>query len=158
MAGRAKGDNGKKAAKASPPTWTRERCEIFFAELAEVCNVSAAAAAAGFGDRRAAYNQRRHDPGFRAEWDEAIAEGYARLELEMLERARFGENRPADLGESGPRQRAIPTGLAMALLKLHKSRMRGPATAAGRPMRGQSLRVQLEMRLAEINRRLGGEG
>jgi hypothetical protein len=140
------------------PKWTKARSAIFFAELAEVCNVTAAARAAGFSDARWAYNQRRHDPEFRARWDEAIAEGYARLELEMLERARFGENRPADLGESGPRQRAIPTGVAMSLLKLHKSRMRAPGTATQRPMRGQALRNEIEGRLAEINRRLGGQG
>jgi len=139
------------------PKWTRKRCDIFFAALAEVCNVAAAAEAAGF-ERKAPYNERRHNPEFEARWEKAIGEGYAALELEMLERARFGENRPADVGESGPRQRAIPTGMAMQLLKLHKSHARGTATAAQRPMRGQILRNGIEARLAEINRRLGGQG
>lgn len=148
----------KRARKAKWPTWTKERREVFFAELAEICNVAAAARAAGFPHAQAAYNQKKRDPEFKAEWDEAIAEGYSRLELEMLERARFGENRPADLGESGPRQRAIPTALALSLLKLHEIRMRGRGSAVQRPMRGHKLLNEVEARLAEINRRLGGNG
>jgi hypothetical protein len=149
---------GKHAKKPKWPGWTKERREIFFAELAEICNVAAAVRAAGFPHAQAAYNQKKRDPEFRAEWDEAIAEGYSRLELEMLERARFGENRAADVGESGPRQRAIPTALALSLLKLHESRMRGRGSAVQRPMRGQKLLNEVEARLGEINRRLGGNG
>jgi len=159
-AGKIKRTTGlAKTGKAAKwPPWTKERRETFFAELAEICNVAAAARAAGFPHAQAAYNQKKRDPTFRAEWDEAIAEGYSRLELEMLERARFGENRPADVGQSGPRQRAIPTGLALSLLKLHESRMRGRGSAVQRPMRGFKLLNEVEARLAEINRRLGGNG
>ncbi len=147
-----------KPAKAKWPKWNKERREIFFAELAEVCNVAAACRAAGFPRAQAAYNEKKKDPDFAADWDEAIAESYSRLELEMLERARFGENRPADVGESGPRQRAVPTAMAITLLKLHESRMRGRRSAVQRPMRGYKLLNEVEARLAEINRRLGGRG
>jgi len=136
--------------------WTGAREDEFFRELSEVCNVNAAARAAGFADSKPAYNRKERDPAFRARWDGAVAEGYARLELEMLERARFGENRRADEGCSGEKQRAIPTSLALSLLKMHQARAKA-APAAGpaiRPMRGQSIRDEMERRFREIRDRL----
>ena len=110
-----------KAGKASPaakwPRWTKKREDIFFGELAEVCNVAAAARAAGFPDAKSAYTRKKRDPDFRAAWEEAVAEGYGRLELEMLERARFGENRPADLGKSGREAAGDPHRAGLSLLK-----------------------------------------
>ncbi len=46
----------------------------------------------------------------------------------------------------------------MSLLKMHQSRVKGRAPSAQRPMRGAKLRDELEARLAEISRRLGGIG
>lgn len=140
------------------PRWTKALEELFFAELSEVCNVAAAARAAGCDDSRWAYARKKRDLDFRAKWDDAMDEGYSRLELEMLERARFGENRPSDVGESGPKQRAVPTGLAMNLLKFHESRVRRRGPVAQRPMRGRHLLNEVEARLTEINRRLGNDG
>lgn len=74
----------KKAAAGKAGAWTAAQEEIFFAELATVCNVAAALRAAGVtGDGRSVYRLRR-SPEFRAKWDVAIAESYALLELEML--------------------------------------------------------------------------
>lgn len=140
--------------------WTAARQDEFFRELAAVCNVAAAARAAGFPDSKPAYNRKERDPAFRARWNAAVAEGYARLELEMLERARFGENRRADQGRSGEKQRAIPTALALSLLRIHQARAKTAATpdatAPVRPMRGQSIRDEMEARFREISSRLTG--
>ena len=165
---RAPGEAGLPLIVKRGTRWNRKRRDIFFAELSELCNVSAAARAAGFADSRFAYDEKARDPEFARRFELAIAEGYSRLELEMLERARFGENRAPDQGVSGPRQREIPTALAMALLKLHYAKVKGAAAPAARaaapkravrPMRGPgSLRSEVEAMLSQINRRFGGQG
>jgi hypothetical protein len=164
---------GRKAVEAAAPpppparvkvAWTAAREETFFRELSEVCNVIAAARAAGLPDSKPAYNRKACDPRFRAAWNDAVAEGYARLELEMLERARFGENRRLDQGVSGEKQRAIPTALALSLLRMHHGRAKAVAAAAAstaaqpRPMRGQRVRDEMEARFREISFRLTGQG
>lgn len=153
---RASGPGAK--VKAEAPKWTGERREIFFGALAECCNVAQAARDAGFESSRPVYLMKARDAEFAARFEAAVAEGYSRLELEMLERSRFGENRPSSAGQSPERLREIPTGLAMSLLKFHQSKVRASAPTARRPMRGAKLRDQLEARLSEINRRLGGKG
>jgi hypothetical protein len=155
---------GKKVeARRAPATknklkWTAERQEIFFRELAELCNVAAAARLAGFEDGEPAYREKDRNPAFRARYEAAVTEGYSRLELEMLERSRFGEDRPKSAGKSGERLRQVPTALALSLLRLHNGKVKGTAPTTRRPMRGAKLRSELEARLSEINRRLGGKG
>jgi hypothetical protein len=169
---RSTGRSGKTKAGAGTARlkWTRERRETFFAELSELCNIAAAARAVGISDTKIIYRTKKRDPVFAADFERAVDEGYERLDLEMLERARFGEGRPADVGVSGARQREIPTGLALQLLRLHQARGRGRSGAAleamaaapagpARPKRGRlSLRAEIEARLSELNRRFGGEG
>lgn len=152
------GKPGKKAA-ASAAARQRAKEDIFFAELAMVCNVSAALAAAGMKRQtRAVYLRRKSDPEFRARWDEAIGESYAMLELEMLERSRMGENRPAPKDEGERRRRELSDRQALALLRAHKAGVKGSVPHAQRPFRGEKLRDAVEQRLAEISRRLGGIG
>ena len=154
-AGAAKGGRGK----AKQGQWTKEKEETFFRELAMVCNVTAALSAAGMVRRGGSvYDRRKRDPEFRTAWDEAICESYAMLELEMLERGRFGDNRPPPKSEAEKKLREIPTGLGLSLLKMHAGRVRGRSPSAQRPMRGAKLRDELEARLSEISRRLGGIG
>ena len=145
---------GRRSAPA--PRWTAAAEEAFFGELAALCNVTAAVRAAGFGDTRRAYDRRRTDSAFRRRWEEAIAESYAMLELEILERGRLGPDRPPPANAIEARQREIPTALALQLLKMHQGRMRARAPESMRPMRGEKLRDELAARLAEIARRLGG--
>ena len=148
---------GRQTAKRKAALWTREREAIFFRELATVCNVAAALRAAGLARATSqVYERRKRDPEFRTSWDDAIAESYAMLELEMLERSRFGDRRAAPKNEKEARLREIPTSLGLQLLKMHQGRMRSRAPFAQRPLRGAKLRDELEARLAEIARRLGG--
>jgi hypothetical protein len=74
MAGRGtKRKTAGKGAAAKAGTWTREKEEIFFRELAMVCNVTSALRAAGMlRASRQVYDRRKRDPEFRASWDEAI--------------------------------------------------------------------------------------
>jgi len=160
MAGRGtKSTAAGKGAAAKAGTWTRAKEEIFFRELAMVCNVTSALRAAGMlRASRQVYDRRKRDPEFRASWDEAIGESYAMLEIEMLERARLGDNRPPPASAAEARNRELPTRLGLQLLRLHRSQVKGRVPSAQRPMRGEKLRDELEKRLSEINRRLGGAG
>lgn len=65
--------------------------ETFLTVLAEACNVSAAARAAGFG-RSAAYAWRADDEEFRAAWDEAIETAVDSLEETAWDRARIDKS------------------------------------------------------------------
>jgi hypothetical protein len=91
---RLRGDEVVRASKAGKPCvlragegrWCVDGEKVFLAELSASANVRAAARAAGISTV-AVYNRRRQWPGFRAAWDEAKAEGYARLEMALLHAA-----------------------------------------------------------------------
>lgn len=149
----------KGGAAAKQQGWTKAREEIFFRELTMVCNIAAALREAGMSEAtRDVYTRRKRDPDFRTKWDEAVSESYALLELEMLERGRLGDNRPPPADEAEKKRREVPTALGLTLLKMHKSGGRAAPASAQRPLRGTKLRDELEARLSEISRRLGGIG
>ncbi|HEX2764011.1 MAG TPA: hypothetical protein VHM92_09270 [Allosphingosinicella sp.] len=154
-------------AKAAAGGWTAAKERIFFRELAIVCNVSSALRACGLARQsRSVYDRRRADTRFRARWDEAVDEGYAMLDLEMLERGRFGANRPPPATEIEARLREVPTALGLQLLKLyHARKVRGGGAAPARPGAGRlsraeaaAIRREFDQRLSEFNRRMGGQG
>ena len=72
---------------------TAEQIEIFFATLAETCNVVRSAKEAGFSSNWA-YRKRKTDAAFRNGWAAGVREGYAKLELVLLERAMKGTTKP----------------------------------------------------------------
>ena len=93
--------------------------ETFFATLAETCNGVRAAKAANI-NKSWAYRRRRRDAGFRNAWADAVREGYAKLELVLLERAIKGTPRPVFRKDGSERIiREYSTALAVALLKRH---------------------------------------
>jgi hypothetical protein len=59
---------------------------LFLAHLAESSNISGSARYAGISSN-AVYAERRRSPAFRGPWHEALAEGYARPETELLAEA-----------------------------------------------------------------------
>ena len=162
----------KTAAKAGArkARWSAAKEKIFFRELATLCSVRGALRAAGLvRESREVYERRKRNAAFRAAWEEAIDQSYAMLELEMLERARFGADRPEPETEAEKKLRAVPDGLAMQLLKLHQVRVKArlaepaprPAAPAARSrcgLHGKALRLEILRRLAALNRRMGGNG
>jgi hypothetical protein len=80
----------RRTARPRKDAWTPLLRERFLVTLAETCNVKMACAAAGKSDV-GAYKLRQRDPSFRAAWRRALGEGYARLEIQLLERALIGE-------------------------------------------------------------------
>lgn len=86
-----------------PPAFADDpRIALFLARLAESSNVSAAAAEAGVATATL-YARRRADAEFAQAWCEALAEGYDRLEMELLERLRTG--RIEDVDADGSRRK-----------------------------------------------------
>lgn len=76
-----------------PVALSPERIKIFLDVLAEGCNVTRAAAAAGVG-RQTAYDRRKRDQAFAQAWREAIALGVTALEDEAIRRGFEGYDEP----------------------------------------------------------------
>lgn len=108
-----------KRRRPSSQTITPEQIETFFLALTETCNVVRSAKEAGFSACWA-YRRRRFDAAFRNGWLIAVREGYARLELILLERAIEGTPKLVRSARGSDRiMREYSTPLAVALLKRH---------------------------------------
>jgi len=112
--------NGVQKRSGRPSDWTEEKAAKFTEVLADSCNVSLAARAVGRSVGNL-YIQRTKDAAFRAAWDQALAIGYARLEMMMLERALHGVEKAVTLrnGESKI-MREYNDRVALALLRHHR--------------------------------------
>lgn len=98
---------------------TPEQIDIFLTTLADTCNVVRSSKAAGMSTNYA-YRRRRRDATFRTGWAEAVREGYAKLELILLERAIKGTPKLVRTARGTDRvMRHYSTPLAVALLKRH---------------------------------------
>ena len=130
-----------------------EKFDIFFAELAMTSCVVEAARKAGIS-RTVAYHRKRTDPVFARRWIEALDEGYAELEMEMLARARFGVERPIiHNGKEVGRLRTFNDAIALRLLSAHKEAvMRYRAEESG--VDEDALLDEIDAKLAAMKRRL----
>ncbi len=72
--------------KTGGAQWSDEAEALFFDILAASCNVRLAAAEVGFSTFTV-YRQRRMRPEFAEHWQAALTQGYARLEMALLEAA-----------------------------------------------------------------------
>ncbi|HET9335124.1 MAG TPA: hypothetical protein VFO12_01810 [Sphingomicrobium sp.] len=113
------GKNSPKLRRTRRGDITPEQIETFLATLAETCNVVRSARKAGVSANWM-YRKRRIDAGFRLAWAAAVREGYARLELVLLERAMKGTPKLVRTARGTDRvMREYSTALAVALLKRH---------------------------------------
>ena len=104
---------------------SKEQVDIFFDTLADTCNVTRSAKAAGFRPMTA-YRKRRTDAAFRARWGQAVREGYAKLELVLLERAMAGTEKTVRArGGDDSVIREYSNALAIALLRRHAETVDG---------------------------------
>ena len=130
MAGRKKG--GAKAPlvlvgtakpqlrKPSSRDWTKKKETVFLTTLAETCNVTRAAEAAGIAFATA-YRRRKKDAAFRAAWLEALGTAYSRLELVLLDRAFNGMEKVINRKDGGQeRMVEYSNQLGLTLLKMHR--------------------------------------
>jgi hypothetical protein len=123
----------------------------FLSCLAETCNVSEAAREVG-RPTRIFYDLRRREPAFRAEWSEALRDGYDMLEMEMVHRARFGA--PRDVFHKGRKTattRVFNDSTALKLLHLHRKSIEQMRAADGADRRdAKGIFDELAARVAEI--------
>jgi hypothetical protein len=107
----------KKRAKRD---WSKAKAAKFLSVLAETCNVSEACRKSGV-PMTVAYRRRKMDAAFRAEWNEAIAIGYQRLEALLLDRAFNGTEKVMTRKDgSEERVREYPNQIALQLLRMHR--------------------------------------
>ncbi|WP_416464407.1 hypothetical protein [Sphingomonas sp. VDB2] len=122
--------------KARKDGWTKAKERLFLETLAETCNASEAARAAGLC-RASAYRRRQGDAGFARAWDEALDVGYAEIEALLMREVLFGsevEELTLD-GEGAVKGRKIKRTrnltVALRLLTLHRDRMEKRRAGAG---------------------------
>jgi len=109
-----------KMRRPRPNEWTKAKVEAFMTALAETCNVTLAAQAAGMS-LTGAYAKRKKDAAFRAGWAEAIAGAYQRLELALLDRALNGTEKVVTRRDgSEERMRDYSNSVALTLLRMHR--------------------------------------
>ena len=133
-----------------------DQVATFFATLVETCNVVRSAKAAGFSANWA-YRRRKRDAAFRNGWAEAVREGYARLELVLLERAIKGTPKLVRTARGTDRvMRDYSNTLAIALLKRHAETA---DSASHQPAEEElaEIRERILERLGKLRARDGGK-
>ena len=136
--------NKAKASGAAhkPPSFA-QWSKVFLAELAITSNVTAAATKAKIFTAKA-YEVRRQKPEVNRQWQQALCEGYDHLEMELLQRLRKGEVKPASAARRGVR--AFDNATAFRLLVVHRE-----AAAKQRAIRGN---LDSETIILSINAKL----
>jgi hypothetical protein len=100
--------------------WSKAKEEAYVNTLAETCNFTAAASAAGVSTS-SAWRRRKTNVAFRASCRDAVAAGYQRLELALLDRALNGSEKIVTRKDgSEERVREYPNAVALTLLRLHR--------------------------------------
>lgn len=129
--------------------WSNAAEAIFLEHLAATANILASAAESGFSTT-AIYKRRMKEPGFAARWQQALEQGYARLEMQLVQTATSSLAGDEIAGDKPiPRMTAAE---AMNLLKLHRGQVYG-----GRAPRydWRAKPVNVEAVKAEILRKVG---
>ncbi len=144
---------GKKPQlRRSEGRFTARRRRTFMEELAGTCNVTAAAAAAGISTT-IVYRLRLRSAEFRAEWARALREGYARLEIMLLERAMNGTVKTVErAGGVIDRTHEYPNAIALQLLRMHKDSA-AEAEAVHDPNEVDEVRRRIMRKLAAVRAR-----
>ena len=131
------GEGGRaKLICTSGHRWSDEAESLFFDALAASCNVKHAAAASGFTPPTV-YAQRRKRPEFAARWDEALGQGYVRLEMALVEAAvDTFEGVPFDADRPIP---PVTVAEAIRLVQLYRGAVKGDGPGPGRRPRRRTL-------------------
>lgn len=145
----------KAVAPFSVKAWTKEKRELFLAELAASSNVAVSARAAKLPEA-SAYRLRRESREFAAAWQDALCEGYAKLEHMMLARAMKAIAKPTTPDAAQTRMEEYSNKLAMGLLAAHRASAKGGAVAPSPSVRKSgSAKARVEARLGEMRARIG---
>lgn len=117
----AKNQNTK-IIRTTGARWSNTAELIFLEHLAASANVLASAAEAGFSTT-AIYKRRMKEPAFAVRWQQALEQGYARLEMQLVETA-TSSLAGDEINPDKPIPRMTPEE-AMNLLKLHRAQVHG---------------------------------
>jgi hypothetical protein len=133
---RPNGKDGPQVLRTTGKRWSMEAERLFLDHLYATCNVSAAAAHAGFS-AAAIYGRRKRDPAFAQAWQTALEHGCLRIETALVRVA-------ADTFEGvahDPDAPFPPTTVseALAILKYHRAAVKGEGRRGGWPARPRSL-------------------
>lgn len=127
---------------------------LFLESLAESSNVAASARAAGVTGN-AMYRERRRNAGFAARWHEALCEGFARLEAELLAEALVAPS--GNVKDATLKSRAQKYRLGLALLAAHRAAVRGAKLPGGGAMTQGSAKERLRAKLDDIRANAAAE-
>jgi len=145
------GDTSKAPARARPD---RAQMDVFLEALAESSNVAASARKAGIGSD-AMYRERRRKSGFAARWHEALCEGFARLEAELLAEALIPPT--GNVKDATLKSRAQKYRLGLSLLAAHRAAVRGAKLPGGVAAAQGSAKARLTAKLYAMQDRAAAE-
>ena len=126
----------------------------FLSALFETANVSRSARVASISSS-AVYAERRRSPAFRAEWSAALAEGYARLESDMLAEALQAAD--GKISDGMLKARAQKHRLRLGLLTVHRANAKAVVEMPARRSTADLgvLKAQLILQLTQMRERAG---
>jgi hypothetical protein len=129
--------------------------KAFLEHLAQTANVSASARVAGV-TTKPVYDLRKKSNEFCAKWLVSLAEGYVRLEANLLAEAL---SPPAgNMKDSTLKQKQMKTRIGMSLLAAHRNTVRGSEQPAPTRSRDpKEVRARLEKRFADMRKRIGDD-
>jgi AcrR family transcriptional regulator len=99
--------------------WSKAKEAQFIDHLTATCNVAASLREVGMSDTTV-YRHRKKSAHFRAAWDRALAEGYARLEAMLLDRAINGKRVLVERDGEHVEKVEYSDSLALNLLAQHR--------------------------------------
>lgn len=146
------GRNGRaQRIKTGGAFWSEEAEEVFFDVLSASCNVTLACAEVGF-TTPTVYRLRRMRPDFAEKWRIALEQGYARLEMALVEAAADSiEGLELDAERPIPK---MSVDQAMNVLRAHRNEVRGDGTRGpgryGRPPTLEDVRSSIEKKVRAI--------
>jgi hypothetical protein len=139
---------------APAASMTGDERKIFLSHLAQSANVSASAREANVHSVTV-YRERQRNAAFRTKWEAALAEGYVRLETELLGEALIPAS--GNVKDATLKARAQKYRLGMGLLASHRAAVRGEAAPEAKTKtKGQSTaRLRIEARFVQMRKRAG---
>ncbi len=146
----------EKKAKGPEKKFGATAQRAFLSHLGQTANVTASAKFAGI-TTSPVYDLRRKSEEFRMRWYDALSEGYARLEANLLAEALAPAS--GNIKDSTFKLRQMKIRLGTGLLAAHRASVRGTApTAPQRSRDPKEVKIRLEARFAAMHKRLNDDG
>jgi len=136
---------GDVSEEPGPQPAPRNWRALFLEHLAETSNVTRSARHAGIAPGKA-YHARRIEPEFARQWQAALADGYAHLEMELLRRLREGDFKTAD-------NERYDIANAIRLLASRRECHAAPGNRAP-DVSAADVRASIDRKIADIRRRM----